>query len=72
MGVSAPPEFVSRLSAGELKERTLAILRDLFLRASRSAPLVLLIENVHWMDASSADFFGSLAAGLPGHRILCC
>jgi class 3 adenylate cyclase/tetratricopeptide (TPR) repeat protein len=70
MGVSAPPEFVSRLSAGELKDRTLAILRDLFLRASRSAPLVLLVENVHWMDASSADFIGSLAAGLAGHRIL--
>jgi class 3 adenylate cyclase/tetratricopeptide (TPR) repeat protein len=70
LGVSAPPEFVTRLSAGELKDRTLGILRDLFLRASRAAPLLLLVENVHWMDASSADFIGSLAGGLGGHRIL--
>ena len=70
VGVSAPPEFASRLSAAELKERTLAVLRDLFLQASRSGPLVLLIENVHWIDTSSAEFVRYLAAGLPGHRIL--
>ena len=70
VGAAAPPEFVSRLSAGELKERTLTLLRDLFLRVSRSAPLVPLIENVHWMDASSAEFVRALAGGLPGHRVL--
>src|SRR6185369_10972271 len=70
LGVSAPPEFVKRLSAAELKERTFGLLRDTFLRASRSAPVVLLIENVHWLDASSADFLGQLAASLAGHRVL--
>jgi len=70
LGVSAPPEFVKRLSAAELKERTFGLLRDIFLRASRSAPVVLLIENVHWLDASSADFLGQLAASLAGHRVL--
>jgi class 3 adenylate cyclase/tetratricopeptide (TPR) repeat protein len=69
-GVSAPPEFISRLSGAELRERTFALLRDLFLRASRSGPLVLLIENVHWIDRSSVEFLGHLAAGLPGHSIL--
>jgi class 3 adenylate cyclase/tetratricopeptide (TPR) repeat protein len=69
-GASAPPEFVNRLSAAELKERTLALLGEVFLRASRLAPLVLLIENVHWLDASSAEFLDRLAARLPGHRVL--
>src|SRR5262249_44457717 len=49
---------------------SLAILRDLFLRESRSAALVLLIENVHWIDASSAEFLGALAKGFAGHHIL--
>jgi class 3 adenylate cyclase/tetratricopeptide (TPR) repeat protein len=70
VGVSAPPEFINRLSGAELKERTFGVLRDMFLSASRTAPVVLLIENVHWLDASSAEFLGRLAAGLPGHRML--
>jgi len=69
-GAFAPPEFVNRLSGAELKERTFAVLRDVFLRASRSAAVVILIENVHWLDASSAEFLARLAVGLPGHRIL--
>ena len=69
-GVFAPPEFLNRLSSAELKERTFAVLRDVFLRASRSAAVVLLIENVHWLDTSSAEFLGRLSASLAGHRIL--
>ena len=69
-GVFAPPEFINRLSGAELKERTFAVLREVFLRASRSAVVVLLIENVHWLDASSAEFLAQLAARLPGYRVL--
>src|SRR5712692_9034893 len=69
-GAFAPPELVNRLSGAELKERTFAVLRDVFLLASQSAAVVLLIENVHWLDASSAEFLARLSVGLPGHRIL--
>jgi len=69
-GVFAPPEFINRLSGAELKERTFAVLREVFLRASRSASVVLLIENVHWLDTSSAEFLTRLAARLSGHRVL--
>jgi class 3 adenylate cyclase/tetratricopeptide (TPR) repeat protein len=70
LGVSAPPEFLDRLSGPQLKEQTADVLRDVFLRASQTAPLILLIENVHWMDPSSAEFMSHLAAGLSGHRFL--
>jgi class 3 adenylate cyclase/tetratricopeptide (TPR) repeat protein len=69
-GVSAPPEFVNRLSAAQFKERTFEALTAVFLRASRLTPLLLLIENVHWMDDSSAEFLSYLAARLIDHRIL--
>src|SRR5438132_5225170 len=69
-GAFAPPEFVNRLSGAQLKERTFAVLRDVFLRASHSAAVVLLIENVHWLDASSAEFLARLSVSLSGHRIL--
>ena len=45
------------------------LLRDMFLRASESAPLILILENMHWVDTASEEFLAHLAAGLPGHRV---
>ena len=70
LGVSAPQEFLNRLSGPQLKERTLGVLRDVFLRASELAPLILIVENMHWIDSASEEFMAHLAAGLPGHRTL--
>ena len=69
IGLSAPPELLNRLSSAELKERTFAALRDVFLRVSDAGPLVLVIENVHWIDVSSAEFLAHLIAGAPGHPL---
>src|SRR2546425_1620973 len=70
LGVTAPPEFLNRLSGPPLKERTLGVLRDVFLRASELAPLILIVENIHWIDTASEEFLAHLAARLPGHRVL--
>src|SRR5438445_4755625 len=70
LGVSAPQEFLNRLTGPQLKERTLGVLRDVVLRASESAPLVVIVENLHWVDPSSEEFLARLAEGLPGHHIL--
>jgi class 3 adenylate cyclase/tetratricopeptide (TPR) repeat protein len=70
LGASAPPEFLNRLSGPQLKERTLGTLRDVFLRMSESGPLILIVENMHWVDTASEEFLAHLAGGLPGHPIL--
>src|SRR2546430_2525035 len=70
LGVSAPKEFLDRLSIAQLKERTFGALLDVLLRVSESAPAVLVVENLHWVDASSEEFLGQLAKGLSGHRLL--
>jgi class 3 adenylate cyclase/tetratricopeptide (TPR) repeat protein len=70
LGVSAPPEFLDRLAGPQLKERTLEVLRDVFLRASEAALLVLIVENMHWVDSASEEFLAHLARGLAGHRVL--
>ena len=69
LGVEAPAELLTRLGA-QLKERTHALLRDVFLRASQRRPLVLVIENIHWTDPSSEEFFGPFIDALFGHPIL--
>src|SRR5262245_30500024 len=70
LGITAPPELLSRLSGPQLKERTLGAVRDVFLRASKQVPLVLIVENVPWIDSASEESLAHLAAGLPGHRVL--
>ncbi len=70
LGVAAPPEFLDRLSGPQLMERTLNALRDVFVRASETGPLILILENMHWVDTASEKFLAHLASGLPGHRFL--
>jgi len=70
LGVSAPAEFLNRLSGPQLKERTLGVLRDVFLRASAQVPLIVVLENIHWIDTASEEFLARLAAGVHGHRVL--
>ncbi len=70
LGVSAPPEFLSRLSGPQLKERTLGAICDVFLRMSEAGPVILIVENMHWVDTASEEFLAHLARGLPGHSIL--
>jgi class 3 adenylate cyclase/tetratricopeptide (TPR) repeat protein len=70
LGVAAPAEFLNRLSGPQLKERTFATIRDVLLGMSEQHPLVLVVENMHWVDTASDEFLASLAASLPGHRVL--
>src|SRR5262249_30994536 len=46
------------------------LLREVFLRTSDAAFLVLIVENMHWIDAASEEFLAYLARGLTGHRVL--
>ncbi len=70
LGVVAPEDFLLRLGGSQLKERTLALLRDVLLRASGLAPVVLVVENLHWVDASSEEFLKALAAQAGSHHLL--
>jgi len=70
LGVSAAPEFLNRLSAPQLKDRTFAAVRDVFLAVSELGPLVLVVENMHWIDTASEEFLEYLATHVLGHRVL--
>ena len=70
LGASAPEDFLNRLTGAQLKDRTLNALRDVLLRASDSTPLVVIVENMHWIDTASEEFLAHLARTLPGHRVL--
>jgi class 3 adenylate cyclase/tetratricopeptide (TPR) repeat protein len=53
-----------------VKAKTFEILRELILKASRRRTLVLVLEDLHWVDKVSEDFLGFLAEKVSRARIL--
>ncbi len=73
LGVKDPQDArpeLTWLSPEAVQGRTFDALRQLFLRASRRRPLVLEIEDLHWIDRASEDFLAWLAEALGGAAIL--
>jgi class 3 adenylate cyclase/tetratricopeptide (TPR) repeat protein len=67
---AVPPEFLGRLQGAQLKERTHRVLADVLARADTAGALVIVVENIHWIDASSEEFLRTLVAQLLGRRQL--
>ena len=59
----------STLSPERKKARTLEILFDLLQRLSQEHPLLLVIEDLHWLDPSTLEFLDMLVIQDPTHRI---
>jgi class 3 adenylate cyclase/tetratricopeptide (TPR) repeat protein/ribosomal protein L40E len=52
------------------RERCFEAIRDLFIRESERQPIVLVVEDLHWIDRTSGDFLGYLIDWLANIRIL--
>lgn len=50
--------------------RTFAALRRVLFRASELRPVILEIEDLHWVDATSEEFLGRLVEALASARVL--
>ena len=70
LGVSAGTEGLAELSPQALKARTIEILVQLAVQGAHRRPLVLEVENLHWIDPSSEEVLGTLVEQLVGARIL--
>jgi class 3 adenylate cyclase/tetratricopeptide (TPR) repeat protein len=58
------------LDPSQRRQRTLEALKRLLLRESQEQPLLLVFENLHWIDAETQGFLDSLVESLPTARIL--
>ena len=70
LGLSAPPEFLLRVQGARLRDRTNEILRAVVFSESVRQPVVLIVENLHWVDASSEEFLKALAERVHEHSVL--
>ena len=51
---------VSALSSARRRDRTLQLLRDLLLHAASTRPVVVFVEDLHWLDPSTLEFIETL------------
>src|SRR5262245_23528437 len=58
------------LSPESIKTQTFATLRQMSLRGSQRQPLILAVEDLHWIDQTSEACFASLVENLAGAPIL--
>jgi class 3 adenylate cyclase len=58
------------LDPSERRRRTLEATKGLLLRESRVQPVVLVFEDLHWIDSETQVFLDSLVDSLPTVRIL--
>jgi class 3 adenylate cyclase/tetratricopeptide (TPR) repeat protein len=70
LGIREGTEGLSGLEPQAIQRRTFAALRRMLLAASRRSLLILQIEDLHWIDATSEDFLASLVEALAAAPIL--
>jgi predicted ATPase len=63
------PEW-DRLQPSERRQRTLDGVKRLLLRESQVQPLMVLFEDLHWIDAETQAFLEGLVESLPTARVL--
>jgi predicted ATPase len=56
------------VAPSEVKERTIVALIALFVGLTKSAPVLALLEDAHWIDPTSLDVFGRLVETLRAVR----
>jgi class 3 adenylate cyclase/tetratricopeptide (TPR) repeat protein len=63
-------EDYQKLEPQQKRERTFEALRDLLIRESQEHPLVVAIEDLHWIDKISQEFLDYLIGWLAPTRVL--
>jgi class 3 adenylate cyclase/tetratricopeptide (TPR) repeat protein len=59
-----------QLDPSQRRQRTLDALKRVLLRESQAQPLVLVFEDLHWIDSETQALLDSLVASLPTARLL--
>ena len=63
-------ELFAALDPRQKREKTFESLRELFIMESRRKPLILVFEDVHWIDKTSEEFLDYLIGWIANTRIM--
>jgi len=70
LSVDADDPRVTALAPAELRSELFDALRRLLIRTAQDTPQVVLVEDLHWVDAATEDFLRFVGDSIPASRIL--
>jgi class 3 adenylate cyclase/tetratricopeptide (TPR) repeat protein len=70
LGVKDGTEPIAFFAPESIKTRTFGTLKQMSLKGSQQRPLILEVENLHWIDQTSEDFLASFVESLAGSSIM--
>jgi tetratricopeptide (TPR) repeat protein len=70
LGIQEGTASIAQLTPEAVRTRTFEFLRQMSLKGSQKRPLILEIEDLHWIDHTSQDYLASLVENLPGASML--
>lgn len=70
LSLKVEDEAYLKLEPKDRRERIFEAVRNLLIRESQSQPLVVIVEDLHWMDQTSEEFLDHLIGRLAAARIL--
>ena len=70
LGLPADDAAWVKLGAEQQRQRVLDAVRRVLLRESQAQPLLLVLEDLQWIDADTQAFLESLVESLPSYRLL--
>jgi class 3 adenylate cyclase len=70
LGIEEQPSPLAQMDPQIRRQRTFEALKKLFLRESLNQPLVLIFEDLHWIDAETQGFLDVLSESLASAKLL--
>lgn len=70
LSLAVEDDGYARLEPKQKREKTFEALRDLLVRGGRDRPIVLAVEDLHWIDKTTEEFLDYLIGWLPAAHIL--
>jgi class 3 adenylate cyclase/predicted ATPase len=70
LGIEEQPSPLQQMDPQIRRKRTFEALKKLFLRESLNQPLILIFEDLHWIDGETQGVLNTLSEGLASAQIL--
>jgi class 3 adenylate cyclase/tetratricopeptide (TPR) repeat protein len=70
LSLKVDDEAFANLEPKQKREKTFEAIRDLLILGSQDRPLVLVVEDLHWIDKTTEEFLDYMIGWLPRTRIL--
>src|SRR6266571_682546 len=70
LGIEDQPSSLSQMDPQIRRRRTFDAIKKLFLRESLNQPLILIFEDLHWIDTETQGFLDTLSESVASARIL--